>query len=161
MKVEWRTIVGASFFLFVIFVIYLLWNNIPTEAAGVVMLLFGFFAYGMLGAYLILQYVRRHRLPRPEDRFDADQSDGAGAVAYFPSASIWPAGVGIAAVFIGMAFIYGNWYWVVGLPLLFGAIIGWLVESEHSLDVEEDVPEELQQRTVDTPAPTPGSTAHE
>lgn len=153
MKVEWRTIAGASFFLFVIFLIYILWSNIPTEAAGVVMLLFGGIAYGMLGTYLIAQYIRRHRIPRAEDRFDAEQSDGAGAVAYFPAASIWPAGVGLGAAFIGLAFIFGNWYWVVGLPLLFGALIGWLVESEHTLDLEEDVPEELQQRTVDTTAP--------
>ncbi len=158
MKIEWRTIAGASIFLGVICLIYGLWNSIPTEAAGVVMLLFGFFAYAILGAYLILQYVRRKRLPRAEDRFDADQSDGEGAVAYFPAASIWPAGVGLGAAFVGLAFIFGNWYWVIGLPLVFGAIIGWLVESEHSLDIEEDIPAELQQRADRTATPEiPGS----
>ncbi|MHB1534738.1 MAG: aa3-type cytochrome oxidase subunit IV [Acidimicrobiales bacterium] len=150
MKIEWRTIIGASLFLGVTCAIY--WFT-SYEDAGTVMLLFGFSAYGLLGSFLILQWLRRHRLPRPEDRDDAEQADGAGAVAFFPSASMWPAGIGIGAIFTSLAFIFGNWYWLIGLPVLFGAIIGFVVESEHSLDLVEDVPEELKQHS-DLTAPT-------
>jgi len=152
MKTEWRTSIGAAVFLVIIAVIYWLWAPWNEGASGVMMLLFSFGAYGLLGCYLILQWVRRDRIPRPEDRVDAEQSDGEGAVAFFPSASMWPAGVGLGATITGATFIWGNWYWLIGMPILLGAIAGYVVESEHALDLMEDVPEEFKQHsTIDTP----------
>jgi hypothetical protein len=163
MKVEFRVILGASFFLAVVAVIYVLWGPAIETASGTAMLIFSFAAYGMLGSFLVLQWLRRHRLPRPEDRTDAEQSDGEGAVAFFPSNSIWPAGLGLGAVITSMAFIFGNWYWFIGLPLVFGSVIGFVVEAEHGYDIEEDVPEEFRQHdpigrareddVADTPSP--------
>jgi hypothetical protein len=142
MKVEWRTILGASLFLGATGVVYAAFKNHPTETSGVVMLIFGFAAYLLLFAYLLLVYLRRHGLPRPEDRFDAVQADGEGEVGYFPSASIWPAGMGLGLIFGMVGLIYGLWYLVIGAILFFGAVSGWIVESEFEAEVPETELEE-------------------
>jgi hypothetical protein len=142
MKVEWRTILGASLFLGATGAVYWTLKNHPTEAAGVTMLIFGFAAYGMLFAYLLLQYLRRQRLPRPEDRFDATYADGAGEVGYFPSASMWPAGMGLGMIFGVIGLIYGVWYLIPAGILFFGAVIGWLTESEYEVEVPDTEAEE-------------------
>jgi hypothetical protein len=134
MKLEWKVIAGASFFLAVIALIY--WR-MSDEAAGSVMLLFGFAAYGMLGAFLLLQWKRRHHIDRPEDNPDGTYEEATGEIGYFPAASIWPAGIGLGAIFVGVALIYGNWYWVIGLPLIVGAVIGFAVEAEANHEAEE------------------------
>jgi hypothetical protein len=142
MKVEWRTILGASIFLGATGAVYWALKNHPTEAAGVAMLIFGFAAYFMLFGYLLLQYVRRDRIPRPEDRFDATQADGEGIVGYFPNASIWPAGLGLGMVIAVVGFIYGIWYTIIGGILFVGAVIGWVVESEFEVEVPDTEAEE-------------------
>jgi cytochrome c oxidase subunit IV len=145
MKVESRTIIGASVFLGAVCILYWVlveYHGASAERAGITMLLFSFAAYGMLGAYLLLQYFRRKRIPRPEDSFDATQSDGAGLVGYFPSASIWPVAVGLGMIFGGMALVWGVWYFYIGAVLFVGAAIGWVVESDYSEDVETGSPVE-------------------
>jgi len=129
-KVEWRTILGASIFLGATGVIYVAYKNHPTEAAGVVMLVFGFAAYFMLFGFLLLQYFRRRRIPRPEDRFDATHADGEGEIAYFPNASIWPAGMGLGMVVASVGLVWGLWYAIIGLTIFFGAIFGYMTESD-------------------------------
>jgi hypothetical protein len=142
MKVEWRTILGASVFLGATGFVYWGLKNNPTEAAGVTMLVFGFAAYFMLFCYLLLQYARRSRIPRAEDRFDATQADGEGIVGYFPNASIFPAGMGLGLVFAVVGLIYGVWYLIIGAILFFGAVIGWVVESESEVEVPDTEEEE-------------------
>jgi hypothetical protein len=142
MKVEWRTILGASVFLGATGVVYWALKTDPTETSGVVMLIFGFAAYGMLFGYLLLQYIRRHKIPRPEDRFDATYVDGEGVVGYFPNASIWPAGMGLGLIFAVVGLIYGLWYLIIGAMLFFGAVIGWMVESEFEVEVPDTEEEE-------------------
>jgi hypothetical protein len=117
------------------------------------MLLFGFAAYGMLFGYLLLQHIRRHGHPRPEDRFDATQADGEGMVGYFPSASIWPAGIALGIIFAGLGLIWGLWYVIVGAILFAGATMGWVVESDYSGNV--DVPHDQFGVPADVPDETP------
>jgi hypothetical protein len=132
MKVEWRLSVGAAVFLLATAAVYWAIKYNPTESAGVACLLFGGFAYAMLFGYLLLQYMRRHRIPRPEDRFDATPSDpdAVGEVGYFPAASIWPAGMGIGMTLAGVGAIFGFWYLIIGAVLFIGSVIGYVVEAE-------------------------------
>ena len=118
MKVEWRTVLGASLFLGATALVYGAYKNHPVEASGVTMLAFGFFAYGLLFGYLLLVYLRRDRIPRPEDRFDATSADGEGEVGYFPNASIWPAAMGLGMIIGVVGFIYGLWFTIIGGVLL-------------------------------------------
>jgi hypothetical protein len=127
MKLEYRLMLGVSAFLVAAFVVYLLWSK---EATGSVLLLFGGCAYGLIFCFFLLQVVKRKHIPRPEDNPEATYADGAGPVDFFPSASIWPAGMGLGAIFMGVAFIYGSWFYLIGGTLLIGAIIGFCVEAE-------------------------------
>ena len=142
MKVEWRTVLGASVFLAATGFIYWGLKTNPSETAGVVMLIFGFAAYGMLFGYLLLQYVRREKIPRPEDRFDATNADGEGAVGYFPNASIWPAGMGLGMIFGTVGLIFGLWFLIIGGILFIGSVIGWMTEAEAAIDIPETLEEE-------------------
>ncbi len=142
MKVEWRTVLGASVFLLATGVVYWALKNHPTEASGVAMLIFGFAAYGMLFGYLLLQYYRREKIPRPEDRFDATYADGEGEVAYFPSASIWPVGLGLGVIFAMVGLIFGLWWLIIGAIFFFGSVIGWMSEAEAATEVPLTAEEE-------------------
>jgi len=138
-KVESRTILGAVVFLGATAALY--WALVyghghDSEAAGIAMLVFSCAAYAILFGYLLLQYIRRQGHPRPEDSFDATMADGEGEIAYFPAASIWPAGVGLGLIFVACAAVWGLWYLIIGAIIFFGAAIGWVVES----DVPEDDP---------------------
>jgi hypothetical protein len=151
MKVEWRTVLGASIFLGATGLVYWVFKNEPTESAGVVMLIFGFAAYGMLFAYLLSVYLRRDKIPRPEDRFDATYADGEGVVGYFPNASIWPAGMGLGMIFAVIGLIYGLWYLIIGGILFVGAVIGWVVESEEEVEVPDTFEEEEESEAAGHP----------
>ena len=136
MKREWHTTVGAALFLGVLCAAY--WF-LSQEDSGTAMLLFAMAAYGMLGGYLVLQWNRRGRLPRAEDKEDGSYDEGAGeALGFFPAASIWPAGIGLGAILVGVALIWGTWYWVPALFVLFGSIIGYAVEAEAPDDDPAD-----------------------
>ena len=130
MKVEWRTILGASIFLGATGLVYVAYKNHPTEASGVVMLVFGFAAYFMLFGFLLLQYWRRRRITRPEDRFDATAADATGEIAYFPNASIWPAGMGLGMVVGSIGLVWGLWYLLIGTIIFFGAVFGFMTASD-------------------------------
>jgi hypothetical protein len=164
MKVESRTILGAFLFLFITAGLY--WGLVAVhghaaERSGVAMLVFSFAAYGMLGAYLLAQYLRRHGIPRVEDRFDATQEDGAGVIDYFPAASIWPAGLGLAAIFGAAALVWGLWYLYIAGVLAAGSIIGWVTESDYSQDVLPGVdPAELADHDVPSGATLPHELPH-
>lgn len=164
MKVESRTILGAFTFLLIIAGLY--WGLVAvhgasSERSGVAMLIFSFAAYGMLGAYLVAQYLRRHGIPRVEDRFDATQQEGAGVIDYFPAASIWPAGMGVGMTLSALALTWGIWYFYMGGVLFLGAVIGWVTESDYTQDVLPGIdPAELAEHEVASGATRPHHQSH-
>ncbi|HET6964664.1 MAG TPA: cytochrome c oxidase subunit 4 [Acidimicrobiales bacterium] len=164
MKVESRTILGAFLFLLITAGVY--WGTVAvhghaSERSGIAMLVFSFAAYGMLGFYLLAQYLRRHGIPRVEDRFDATQEDGAGVIDYFPSASIWPAGLGLGMILGALALVWGIWYLYMGGVIFLGAVIGWVTESDYTEDVLPGIdPVELTQHEVPSGATRPHTHGH-
>lgn len=146
MRYEWKVTMGAAVFLAATGLLY--WFT-SYENAGTVMLGFSFAAYALLGGFLLMVWHRRKRIPRPEDNPDGTHEDGAGEVAFFPAASIWPAGIGLGAIFCAVALIYGNWYWVIGLPLIIGAVIGFTVEAESGLDQIDELHAEAARRAAE------------
>jgi len=135
MKFEYKVCFGAAIFLAGTGILYYLWSG---EWAGTVCLIFGCIGYGMIACFFVLQWLRRHRIPRPEDREDAEQADGAGEIGFFPSASIWPAGMGLGGIFIGLGLIFGTWYLAIGGILLLGSVIGFVVEAEAREEGPDD-----------------------
>jgi len=126
MKHEWHLALGIAVFLGVTAVIYFAWGG---EFSGTVMLSFGACAYAIMFGYILLQYLRRHRIPRVEDR-DASPEEGAGEISFFPGNSIWPAAMGLGAISLAIGLAFGKWFWAIGGVLLVGAIIGFAVEAE-------------------------------
>jgi hypothetical protein len=126
MKHEWVLALGISVFLAIVAIVYFAWSG---EFSGSVMLTFGAFAYAIMFGYILLQYLRRHRIPRVEDR-DATPEEGAGDIAFFPGNSIWPAAMGLGAVSLAIGLAFGKWFWAIGGILLVGAIVGFAVEAE-------------------------------
>jgi hypothetical protein len=66
----------------------------------------------MLGGYF--WFVARRIDPRPEDRPDAEISEGAGEIGFFSPGSYWPFGIALAAALtaFGMAFLQ---WWLVAI----------------------------------------------
>lgn len=127
MRNEYKLCLFAGAFLVAVTIVYYVWS---LESTGTTLLVFSVCAYLLLASYFYLQWKRRHGIDRPEDRLDADQSDGAGEVGFFPASSMWPAGMGLGAASIGVAMIYGSWYWLIAGILMGGSIIGFAVEAE-------------------------------
>lgn len=104
MKVEAYVLLFIAVFFGVVAAIY--WF-LSYEDAGGVMLLASALLGLLPGAYYFW-WSRRMR-PRPEDREDARPEDGAGVVGAFPSSSIWPFVLGLAASSVGLALVFGAW----------------------------------------------------
>ena len=135
MRIEMRLCLSAGLFLGIVCAIYWFTSN---EDAGTACLLFSFAAYALMGTYLFLQWRRRKGIPRPEDKDDAEMSDGEGEVGFFPAASVWPAGIGLGAIMLAVGLIYGTWYLAIGFILVFGSIIGFVVEAEAREEGPDD-----------------------
>jgi hypothetical protein len=127
MKGEWILTLGIAVFLVVVGVIYWVWSG---EVSGTVMLVFGCFAYGLMFSFMLLVFLRRKRIPRPEDKTNGTIEEGEGEIAFFPSNSIWPVSMGLGAVGLALGLAFGKWFWVIGAILMFGALIGFATEAE-------------------------------
>jgi hypothetical protein len=95
-------------FLGLIGVVYYAWSG---ETSGTVMLIFGCCAYGLLFGFIYLVYLRRHKLPRPEDCEEANLEDGEGVVGFFRGNSIWPVAMGLSAISLAIGLAFGKWFW--------------------------------------------------
>ena len=80
--------------------------------------------------FMLTVFFRRKRIPRAEDKPDGTMEEGEGEIAFFPANSMWPVAMGLGAVGLALGLAFGKWFWVIGAILLFGALIGFTVESE-------------------------------
>jgi hypothetical protein len=74
--------------------------------------------------------------PRPEDRKDAEISDGAGELGFFPPYSWWPlwCAASLGVIVYGVA-IGAWWLVIIGFGLGAVALTGWVFEyyrGEHA-----------------------------
>ena len=74
--------------------------------------------------------------PRPEDRQDAEISDGAGELGFFPPYSWWPMWTGLTLGVIVLAVaMAAPWLFLIGVGLGALALCGWIYEyytGEHA-----------------------------
>lgn len=125
MKVEWRLFAGAAGFFTVTATAYWL---ITYEDAGATMLAASVGAFAFVAVWLWFQ--NRHNGPRPEDRADAIQSEGAGDVGYYPSASAWPFVLGAGVVVLANGLVFGPPIAVLGAILMAAGVIGYAREAD-------------------------------
>ncbi|MGH3660335.1 MAG: cytochrome c oxidase subunit 4 [Micromonosporaceae bacterium] len=123
MRTEGRIFNGVALFLFVSAAAYAWWTDYElgqVEVIGTVALILSGMLLGMCGLYF--GFVSRRIEPRPEDRADADISEGAGEIGFFSPGSYWPFGLALAATSTGLGLVFWMpWLIATGIAaLLFG-----------------------------------------
>lgn len=101
-----------------------------TMTSGGTIMLGGVCLLGLLPGGYYLWWSRR-MTPRAEDNPEATQAQGAGVVGVFPSTSIWPFVLGMAALLVALSLVFGFWTAIFGFALAISAIIGVIVESRR------------------------------
>ncbi len=82
---------------------------------------------GFLISFYLLFTARRMEA-RPEDRADADISEGAGEIGHFSPGSWWPLAITVALLPVLLGIIFGYWLSAIGVLLLLVALTGLLFE---------------------------------
>lgn len=120
MRTEWKLFGLVATFLYLMCGVYA-WMTAKTDAsinpfariewAGTLALMLSGTLCLMLGGYF--WFVARRIDPRPEDRPDAEISEGAGEIGFFSPGSYWPFGVALSAAITAIGMAYAMW-WLVG-----------------------------------------------
>jgi Cytochrome c oxidase subunit IV len=134
MKVEARIFDLVTAFAFFIAIVYgvstYLWSGFGVEPVGLVGLLLTGGLSLIAGSYM--RFISRRITARPEDREDAEISDGAGEMGFFSPGSYWPIGLAGAAAFTGVSLAFFHiWMIIIGAALVIIAV-GGLVFEYHT-----------------------------
>jgi hypothetical protein len=123
MKVEGYLFAAFVPFFIVVTAVYWFFSR---EAAGTTMLALSIGLTGMVGYYL--WFTARRMEARPEDRPDADISEGSGEVGFFPPHSWWPIGLAAGFTVTMLGLIIGPFLALIGVFLLGVSTVGLLFE---------------------------------
>ncbi|HVW40407.1 MAG TPA: cytochrome c oxidase subunit 4 [Amycolatopsis sp.] len=133
MKVEARIFDLVTGFCFLIAIVYgvttYYWSGFGVEPVGLVALILTGGLSLIAGSYM--RFVSRRIEPRPEDREDAEISDGAGEMGFFSPGSYWPIGMAGAAAFAGLALAFFHIWMIVTAGVLILVTVGGLVFEYH------------------------------
>lgn len=130
MRTEWKIFAAVAAFLIGVDVVYAAWTKGQSGQAewiGIVALLLSALLCLMCAGFF--WFISRRIDPRPEDRPDAEISDGAGEVGFFSPGSYWPFGLALAATVVGLGLVFWQlWLLGVGLVSVIFATSGLLFE---------------------------------
>ena len=84
-------------------------------------------ALAFLVAFYAL-YTAKRVYPRPEDRLDAEVEEADPEYGFFSPHSWWPLVLGFSTMVIAFGLIFAVWLSVLGVFVLFIALIGWMFE---------------------------------
>jgi hypothetical protein len=126
MRFEALFLIFLGIFGAILALVYGIWSD---ELAGTAMLT-GFSLLGLFPGGYYLWWHRRMGM-RAEDDPNAELSDGAGVVGYFPSSSIWPFVFGLGCALVALALVFGFWTALPGFFLVLSAGFGIVSESRH------------------------------
>lgn len=123
MRIEaWTMVIVAAFFA-IVTPIYWFVSEDPSGTSALVMTtLLG----GLVAFYLAV--VARQIDDRPEDRKEAEVSDGAGELGFFPPYSWWPLWTALAAATIVVGVVIGWWLVIIGFGVGTVTLIGFVFE---------------------------------
>jgi len=129
-KTEYKIFTGVAAFLFAAAIVYGLWTRGESgqlEWIGTIALVLSGLLCTMCGGFF--WFVTRRIDPRPEDRPDADISEGAGEIGFFSPGSYWPFGLALAAAIAGLGLVFLMWWLIAaGLIMVVFASCGLLFE---------------------------------
>lgn len=123
MKVEGLLFALLAAFLVIVSSIYWLLSHDPTGFAC--LLLSGGLAF-IIGYYVL--FTARRMEARPEDRADAEISEGSGEMGFFAPHSYWPILLAAAFAITTLGLVFGPFLVVIGLGALVVAAGGFLFE---------------------------------
>jgi Cytochrome c oxidase subunit IV len=123
MKVEGYLFLFYAAFFVVVTTIYAWLSSDPT---GITALVLTFGLSAMVGYYL--WFTARRMEARPEDRPEAEISEGAGEMGFFSPHSWWPIATAGSAMLVGLGLIFGAWLALIGLGFLVFTVFGFLFE---------------------------------
>ena len=123
MKVEGVLFGFIAAFLFAVTAVYWLLSYDPTGTACLA--LAGGLAL-IVGYYL--WFTSRRMEARPEDRDDAEITEGAGEVGFFSPHSWWPIALAAAFTVTLLGVLFGLWLFLIGLIAVITAAMGLLFE---------------------------------
>ena len=129
MRVEGVLFAAIAVFLGATDVVYWFTSHDPT---GTTALALGTGLGALVGTYLLFAANRMD--PRPEDRNDADISDGAGELGFFSPYSWAPLWCGLAAATCFLGIVFGWWLFFIGAAFAVPAIGSMLFEYYTDLD---------------------------
>ncbi|QFU87654.1 cytochrome c oxidase subunit 4 [Amycolatopsis sp. YIM 10] len=134
MKVEARIFDIVTLFAFLVAVVYGVMTGkmspYGVEPVGLVALILTGGLSLLAGSYL--RFVARRIEPRPEDREDAEVSDGAGELGFFSPGSYWPVGLAASAATAGVAMAFFEIWLLVTAIVMLLITIGGLVFEYHT-----------------------------
>ena len=123
MKVEGLLFAIYALFLLASAAVYWLLSNDPT--GSVCILLSGGLAF--IVAYYLM-FTGRRMEARPEDRADAEISEGSGEMGFFPPHSWWPIYTAASFSITAIGLIFGPWLVLIGLACLAVTVSGFVFE---------------------------------
>ena len=123
MKVEGYLFAFIAAFLAAATAVYWFLSEDPTGTACLA--LAGGLAF-IVGYYL--SFTARRMEARPEDRSDAEISEGAGEMGFFSPHSWWPILLAGAFTIALLGTIFGPWLFLIGMVAVITASMGFLFE---------------------------------
>jgi cytochrome c oxidase subunit IV len=123
MKAEAFVFGGTSIFFGIVAPIYWILSGDPTGTSALVMTC----ALALLVTFYLGFHARKMD-PRPEDRKEAEISDGAGELGFFPPYSWWPLWCALSLVLIVLGVVFGYWLSILGFGAGATALMGWVFE---------------------------------
>jgi hypothetical protein len=130
MKTEWRIFTIVAVLMYPSAAVYGWWTHQADgqlEWIGTVSLILAATLCLMCGGFF--WFVSRRIDPRPEDRGDAEISEGAGEVGFFSPGSYWPFGLAVAAFVAAVGVSYWMWWLIIaGLLAVVVTTAGMLFE---------------------------------
>lgn len=125
MKLEAYLFSGTALFLFVVAAIYGVYSDMEPVGMAAMVLSGGLCI--IVGGFF--WFVSRRIDARPEDRKDADISEGAGELGFFSPGSYWPVGLAASAALAGLALAFFYiWLLVIAVAAILITVGGLLFE---------------------------------
>jgi hypothetical protein len=123
MKVEGYLFVGCAAFFAATDVVYWHYSKDPTGATALALAV----GLAFLTGFYIL-FTGRRLPPRPEDRSDAEISEGTGELGFFSPHSWWPLITGLSAAVAALGAAVGWWLFLIGMLFVLLSAIGFVFE---------------------------------
>ena len=129
MKVEGLFFALLAVFFFVTSGMYWVLSRDPTGFTC--LLLTGAFAF-IIGYYVL--FTARRMDARPEDREDAEISEGAGEVGFFSPHSWWPMLLAASFGLTVLGLVFGRFLILIGFVALLTTVSGFVLEYYHGIN---------------------------